>query len=260
MKLDNPFTEPGDKLGFSKVLDKHAAHCKSGMDEFTDFLDPHSLGMFAKALEKRKAAHAIFGGYDGAERCMIGFFAAGEEHCETSGYGGVFPITPISITFNQRFSAPPTHRHYLGSLIGLGFDRGKLGDICLAADGAIAYVQTHVAEFVCKNLLRVCKTSVKADIGKSLTVPDAKEKTKRLTVSSLRLDSFVAAAFNLSRTLACELIDRQKVFVNFRQEKKTHILKVYDKISARGFGRAEIMSVGGITKKGKIAIVVNLFS
>ena len=249
MKLNNPFAEPSDQLGFSKVLDKYVMYCKNGSDEFTDFLDPRSVVLFLRALKKHAIAPITFGGYASAERNMIGFISASKE----------FPITPVSITYNERFSSPPTHRHYLGSLIGLGLDRGKLGDICLCSDGAIAYLHSSIAGFVTENLSKVGKTSVRASIGQDVRGPSAEGTSKRLTVSSLRLDAFIAAAYNLSRAKANELIDGQKVFVNFRHEKKTHILKIYDKISVRGLGRSEITSTSGITKKGKIALVITKF-
>ena len=68
MKLDNPFTKTGDKLVFSKVLDRYSSHCRNGNDEFTDFLDPNSMGLFANALKKHHVTPVIFGGYAIAER------------------------------------------------------------------------------------------------------------------------------------------------------------------------------------------------
>ena len=263
MKLDNPFTDPADKLGFSKVLDRYAAHIKNSSDEFTDFLDPGSVALFIGALKKHPIEPVVFGGYAGSERNMIGFcvqdeFFAGE--VSQNEHQGLFPIAAISITYNERFSSQPTHRHYLGSLIGLGLDRGKLGDICQTKDGAVAYMHSSIADFVTENLTKVGKTSVKASVSHDIIVPTTEGMSKRLTVSSLRLDAFMSAAYNLSRAKANELIDSQKVFVNFRHEKKTHILKVYDKISVRGLGRAEIISISGMTKKGKIGLIITKYS
>ena len=271
MKLNNPFSDPSDKLGFSKVLDKYAAFCKNGSNEFTDFLDPGSVALFTCALKKHMIVPTVYGGYNGSERNILGFISKSNEFPaelitvtthEEDAYGlqNVFPITPISITFDERFSSPPTHRHYLGSLIGLGLERSKLGDICITKDGAIAYVSSSIADFVVENLSKVGRTSVKAYVSKAIIEPILEGVSMRLTVSSLRLDAFVAASYNLSRIKASELIDGQKVLVNFRHEKKTHILKVYDKISVRGYGRVEITSTNGITKKGKIALIITKFS
>ena len=245
-KPNNPFIEPNDKLGFSKVLDKYSMHVKNGTDEFTEFLDPKSIGIFLCALKKHRIEPIIYGGHAASERSMMGF-------CESAGS---FPISTVLITFNQRFSSPPTHRHYLGSLIGLGLDRGKLGDISITMNGAIVYAHNSIAAFLIENLKKVGKTSVKTIIYENIDDPTAIGISKRIAVASLRLDVFVAATFNLSRTKANELIESQKVFVNFRNEKKTHILKVNDKISARGHGRVEIESIEGISKKGKIVLVI----
>ena len=246
IKPNNPFKEPNDKLEFSKVLDKYSMHIKKSADEFTDFLDPKSIGIFLSALKKHRIEPVIYGGYATSERNMMGF-------CEDASS---FPISPVLITYDERFSSPPTHRHYLGSLVGLGLDRGKLGDICMTKNGAIVYAHKSVVAFLIENLKKVGKTSVKTTNCENDHDPAASGKPKRITVASLRLDAFVAATFNLSRTKANELIESQKVFVNFRNEKKTHILSANDKISVRGYGRVEIESIEGISKKGKIVLVI----
>ena len=135
-------------------------------------------------------------------------------------------------------------------------DRGKLGDICITKNGAVVYAHNSAVVFLTENLKKVGKTPVKTTVFENDLDPTSSRTSKRLTVASLRLDAFVAASFNLSRTKANELIESQKVFVNFRNEKKTHILRVNDKISARGHGRVEIESIEGISKKGKIVLVI----
>ena len=307
VKPDNPFTEPNEKLGFSRVLDKYSMYVKNGTDSFTDFLDPRSIGIFLSVLKKHRIEPIIYGGYASSERNMMGFCdvipsdgkkipfrrdlsllptentnknsedvfrreymydknchlgtsswhpqhidSENDSHCKYTN----FPITPVSVVHDERFSSPPTHRDYLGSIIGLGLDRGKLGDICLDKNGAIVYAHSSAASFIVENLRKVGKTFVKTAICIKCHEPAASGKTRRITVASLRLDAFVAAAFKIPRTKATELFERQKVFVNFRSEKKTHILSVYDKITVRGHGRVEIESVEGFSKKDKIALII----
>ena len=171
-KPDNPFTEPNDKLGFSKVLDKFSMHIKNGADEFTDFLDSKSIGIFLSALKKHRIEPIIYGGYASSERNMMGF-------CEDASS---FPISPVLITYDERFSSPPTHRHYLGSLVGLGLDRGKLGDICITKNGAIVYAHNSVAVFLIENLKKVGKVSVNTAICEIPSDPYKKTST-RITIT-----------------------------------------------------------------------------
>lgn len=40
-----------------------------------------------------------------------------------------FPIDAVKISYNKKFSTEMSHRDYLGSILGLGIDRSKVGDI-----------------------------------------------------------------------------------------------------------------------------------
>ena len=75
-----------------------------------------------------------------------------------------------------------------------------------------------------------------------------------IDASSLRLDVFIAAAYNLSRSEAHEYIVNGLVYIN-------HVLilnpseavKLQDEISVRGKGRCKLAEIGGFSKSGRIA-------
>lgn len=80
-----------------------------------------------------------------------------------------------------------------------------------------------------------------------------------MLVSSLRLDVVIAAAFNVSRAKAQELIDSDQVQVNWAQEsKKDRQVSLKDVISVRKFGRISLESLSGQSKKDKIKAVFNI--
>jgi len=245
----NPFKEAEDKLNFAKVLDKLSWSQKNSKPAHTDFLDPASCAKFMQALERISHNNFVIanGGFENAERKII--------FVDTSEGGGI-PIAPIAITYNQRFAKPPTHRDYLGAILGLGIDRGKIGDICLADEGAIVYVIEDIADFIAENLCQVGRVTVKARARDLLDGLKNANTTKQLTVASMRLDAVLSSVFNLSRGKASQLIESEKVFVNWKLAKKTHILTVKDAITVRGMGRFTIDSQGGTNKKGRIALVV----
>ncbi|MCL2841484.1 MAG: YlmH/Sll1252 family protein [Defluviitaleaceae bacterium] len=246
----NPFKEAEDKLQFAKLLDRLTAAQKKHQPTFSDFLDPARCAAFLTLLEKHaEILPKAQGGHENAERKMIGFIP---EFLEDS----TFPITPIAITYNEKFSKAPTHRDYLGAILGLGLDRGKIGDILLGESGAILYTSNDIVIFICEYLTQVGRVSVKADTNQTILGTESTGIQCRITVPSMRLDAVLGAAFNISRGKASALIDSDKVFVNWKPTKKTHIIATGDAITVRGLGRVFIDSVEGNTRKDRIVLKV----
>jgi len=256
MKIENPFKDTEDKLLFAKVLDKCVAAQKKQIQTHTDFMDPVRCASFMQVLERhgdRNVLAEAFGGYEGAERKMIKFDASDTPDAP-------FPITPIAIAYNQKFSKAPTHRDYLGAVLGLGVDRGKIGDIRLGDTGAVLYVSEDIAHYIVENLIQVGRVTIKAKILQDQYVSGLENtgKTKRITVPSMRLDAVLSAAYNLSRGKSAALIESEKVFVNWKQAKKTHTIAVGDAITVRGMGRISIDALGGNTKKDRIVLEITI--
>ena len=253
MNIDNPFKNSEDKLLFAKILDKYASAQKKHKFTHSDFLDPVRCTAFVQALERINNGVCIsaYGGYEGAERQIIAFDMQ-EISC------GNFPIIPIAITYNERFSKAPTHRDYLGAVLGLGLDRSKIGDIRLGSEGAILYVSEDVAHFIVENLDQVGRVSVKVKARQELDGLETTGVTRRVTVPSMRLDAVLGSAFNLSRGKASALIESEKVFVNWKPAKKTYTVAVGDAVTVRGVGRITINAQGGNTKKDRIVLEVTV--
>jgi len=254
MKIENPYKNTEDKLLFAKVLDKYVAAQKKRMQTHTDFLDPVRCAMFIQTLTNRKSPDIFlmaFGGYDDAERKIITFHT---QEIETEAT----KITPLAITYNEKFSTPPTHRDYLGAVLGLGLDRSKVGDICIADKGAMLYVVEDVAFFIAEHLIQVGRITVKAVVNGKLIGLETTGVTKRITVPSLRLDAVLGSTFNLSRGKSSALIESEKVFVNWKLAKKPHTVTIGDAITVRGMGRITINSQGGNTKKDRIVLEVTV--
>ena len=80
------------------------------------------------------------------------------------------------------------------------------------------------------------------------------------TVSSMRLDSIVKNAFCVSRSDACKAIESGVVFVNDAECLKTDKkISDGDKIVFRRKGRIIVEDCSGVSKKGRIIVVVKRF-
>lgn len=198
----------------------------------------------------------VYGGYPGAERKLLGFAPAYSDETFTED---AFPIVPLTITYRGRFSRQLTHRDFLGSVLGLSLDRGKIGDIRIGTDGAIMYVAEEVADFITENLLEVGRTTVTAARDIELPGIETPGTQKRITAASLRLDAVISEAFHISRGKAAAFIEAEKVFVNWAIGKKTRQLAQGDIVTIRQVGRLRLDDISGPTKKDRIALVITLF-
>ena len=78
-------------------------------------------------------------------------------------------------------------------------------------------------------------------------------------MSSLRLDTLIASIFHISRQRSKELVEGNKVKVNWAEEiRPDFMIELLDIISIRGYGRIQIKNIEGRTKKDKIKLEIGL--
>ena len=163
----------------------------------------------------------------------------------------------MNITYNNR--DPLSHRDFLGSLMGLGIKREKIGDILVRDDNCSIIVMEDIAEYLSYNLNKVGNSKVTIELKDvdELEVPEPKTKVLNTTVTSLRLDSVSSAGFGISRSKMVEYIKSEKVSLNWDVTSSlTRLVQQGDTISVRGKGRMVVESIGKTTKKGRIGVVL----
>ena len=241
---------------FAKVSDRFFLCASRGVPTFTDFYDPAKWTAFNDALQRRRqeVQVRVFGGMEACERRMLGFFPLEAEEVG-------FPIARLRISHNSKFNKAPRHQDYLGSILGLGFERGRIGDIFADPRGECGeiFVYEDIADYICDQLEKVGRVPVKVQ-----RVSDSEEELiktqeieEQLNVASLRLDVVVAALFRLSRGQVSALIRAEKVFVNW----STCVdggkqVKPGDMVTLRGYGRARVGEVIGATRKERLRLMV----
>ncbi len=253
------FVQPEDKLLIAKVLDQADLSLKRHEMRFTFFLSPGHVFKFKDILfsMKNELNIMVFGGCEDAERQMVGFCPDYMEVTEKD-----FPIAAVEIESDKRFSGSLSHRDYLGSVLGLGIDRDRTGDIIIEGNRAVLIAERDIADYVCANLFKVGRTPVKCrglDL-ENLGLGQKNIKEVFSTVPSLRLDCIVGSAFGVSRGTAKELIEAEKVQLNWETTKSPskEVLEG-DTISARGYGRAKVIEVKARTKKDRIGILIGRY-
>ena len=249
--------EGEERLLFAKALDQAVFAMKRRQPAFTDFMDRAKCARFQERMSGiRNLEVTLFGGTEDCERQMMGFSAEGISEEE-------FPIKIIKIRRkSKKFGqADLSHRDYLGSILGLGIDRGKVGDILVAEDSAVCFVAEELAPYITAVLEQVSRTAVIAEETEGAdAVPQRQTETKRLTVASMRLDAVAGEAFNLARGKVQALIGAEKAQVNWNiVTNVSHQCKEGDLVSLRGFGRFRIRNIGGKTKKDRTALEIEKY-
>lgn len=218
----------------------------------TDFYDPYHTGLVISALKFTSGVSCrADGGYPGAERKRVVICPDYQDPEDTDS-----GLTFLSIA-GSFHSSRPGHRDYLGSLLGLGLKREKLGDVLVNDGGANVIASGEVAPYIMANLLRVGRWEVSVDRmeAKDLKLPEEKVKTVNTTVSSLRLDSVAAAGYGVSRSKMAGYISSERVNLNWQvKNSPSQTVKEGDIISIRGRGRVEVTAVKGNSRGGRIFI------
>ncbi len=215
--------------------------------KYLGFLSPEQAAAAEKRLKNRNVRFGFFGGYENAQRVMLGCFpdwASGDE----------YPIN--AVTFKYRKGDILTHRDFLGSLMGLGLTRESVGDILVGEGRAIVFLSEDISDFVIKQTEKIGRIGVTAVLGIEGELPESGKLADFTdTVASLRLDCVVSALAGISRGTAVEKIESGFVAVNsFAVEKITYAVNEGDIITVRGKGKFIISSLDGRTRKNRVIL------
>ncbi|MDD3114626.1 MAG: YlmH/Sll1252 family protein [Anaerovibrio sp.] len=221
-----------------------------------DFLDPYGQEIAETVANNYPGLRLdLAGGYVGAERQRAMFI--------DKDFGGSpsFELACVKAVWNGQFEHIG-HRDVLGAVMGLGFDRSRLGDIIMGSAEACIVTDQKLAEYLIANLTQIGHTGVKCEPADLSLIPAKEEKFKELraTVASLRVDSIAAAGYGISRSKAAADIAADKLKLNWQPVKNaSQNVKEGDTMSLRGRGRLEIAEVRGQTKKGRIGILLKRY-
>ena len=156
-----------------------------------------------------------------------------------------------------------SHRDILGSLMGLGLTREKLGDILLPGDRTC---QVILLREVLPILLSQWESAGRWRLKlreiplASLSPGEAKVRLIRDTVATPRLDAVLAAGFSLSRSKAMAYISAGKAAVNHREcLKGDKLVDVGDILTCRGLGKCVVREIPGQSKKGRTMLVLERY-
>lgn len=259
----NKYKNEKDRLLISKLIDKIKFCETKNKIQTTDFLDQMEQKLIENFLKSQKVTNYFYaGGLEEAERKMLIIYPEKLRNIiydiDLNEY-----IRTIRITLPNEMKGEYSHRNYLGGLMKLGIAREKVGDILVDENGADILIMPEVEKFLLNNipsLTRFSKSRIEKLNLDELRKIEIKKEIIKITVSSMRIDNVVAELARCSRGKANEILEQERVLVNYEIIKKSSKeVKENDIITIRGKGRFIIKNIVGNTRKGRIFLEIEKF-
>jgi len=241
-----------NKEEITRVIDKAEQAIKNWEVVVTDFLSPPVLAEVKDIFQNLTEIEALsWGGYPQAERQRIGLARPDIPLDESQ-----VELAVLDIAGNFLFDQA-THRDFLGSILGTGIVREKVGDIIVLGErGAQAIVVPEMVEFLTSSLTQVRSVAVKTQPIEfsELKIRPPQKKEMTTVEASMRLDAIASAGFGMSRSKMANAISSNDVRVNWKDiTQSSYTVKAGDLIAMRGKGRLEVGEVS-ITKKQRYRV------
>jgi len=255
--------EKDDKILLAQVSDKIEMCENKNKIEYTNFLDLAQIELVQNYIDKLKIENYIsYGGYEQSERKLFVIYP--EKFNSTVVEKNLVSIVKIvRIQLPDELKGKYAHRDYLGAIIKLGVKREKVGDIIVDNDGADIIVDKDISKFLLENLsglTRFSKSEITIEEIDNLRTVEVRREEREIIVSSLRMDNVISELARCSRNKALDIINMERVFVNFQCEtKKTKQIKTGDMVTIRGKGRFYIKELVGQTKSGRVIVKIEKF-
>lgn len=228
-----------------------------GIVTYSGFLNLNEQNIFHISKKEFFTNTEMFGGYDNAERQIIAFIP------DAFSFNYDYPIKCIKIVPKYpKFAEKLSHRDILGSLMNLGIERNRLGDILCFENEYFIFCEKNIFSFIISELERVRHTIVTLSEEKeyrhlkaNICLEDRYEM-----IASNRIDCIIAKAFHLSRTEAAEILSAEKVFINGKciTNCNTHC-ENGSIVSVRGKSRFIFEDCKTSSKKGKIRVKFSFY-
>lgn len=217
---------------------------KSQRPYISDFLNP-AVQKYIKSILKNMgiSEYKLNGGNSNCERKVL---FLGQNY--TNGFS-VIRIDGIDTSIS--------HRDILGSIINLGVDRDKIGDIVFNNDVVEFAILEEFKDIILYSMTRVKNISVSPQSKDNNILQNSSviDKAYKGTVASMRLDCLISELNKMARSKAQTLIKQGKIKVNHIEERKVDlIIDEDDVISVSGTGRFVVKSIGNLTRKNRISI------
>lgn len=245
-----------EKTFLRHVMDLAEKCRRQNFPTCTNFLTEREQDL-VRALLGADTRYVFLGGSESAERKLAYFLPDWLEEPDPED----LPVACLHCEWAAEYGSVG-HRDLLGALMGLGLERDVIGDLYPGEGRADVVLTREILPYVRENLLsagRVRLTAREIPLAE-LRVPERKALLVRDTVASLRLDAVVASGFGMAREKAADLIRAGRVQLDHLECLKPDKAPAEGSVvTVRGFGKLEVSEVGGLSRKGRICLVLKKY-
>ena len=234
-----------------KVYECMTLAYNKGIPTFTRFFcKPNIWLYFTKKFNSNNFLVEAKGAFEECDRRILSF---------NNIYDIPYPYRILKITNKSKFNKL-SHKDYLGSLMALGLEREKLGDLRVIDDFAIVPIYDEVVDYILSSLNSVGKAPISIEEIFEENLPQSNFLEDIIIVPSLRLDNIVSKLAKVSRGKAIELIDSGRVLIDYSKSiEKSKEIKEGQRITIPGVGKFIIGEIVGNTKSGRYRVKINKF-
>lgn len=247
---------------------------RSGRGELAcgNFLSPADAAFVTRLARERgiKDRFALIGGYEDAERRIPVIlpeyslsYGEDAEEIAQSFFAQELLEEICAVLVKGSGYRSLSHRDYLGSILALGIERDRVGDIVILDDfSAVVICSGSVFDFLLTAVERTA--SDKVSVSKFEDTDKLVVKRSFLpihdTVASKRLDCVVAALTNLAREKAQTLIRSGLCELDYALEMRCdREVPPPCTISVRGYGKYDVLSFDGETRRGRLRLIARKY-
>lgn len=249
-------SQSADERRFLARVCDQMEHAQRGVPSCTPFLstaEQEAANRFLVAVGSPR--HIWAGGFEDAERKVCAFLPDWQED---EDWEPPFTVLHCCWKSGEKLS----HRDFLGSILGQGLEREKVGDILVGQGVCDILVFRELAPYLLQNLTSAGRAKLRVEeIPLDAIVPPEKQvKLIRNTVNSLRLDAVLSTGFSIARGKTADLIAAGRVELNHKPcTKCDRAVAEGDVMTCRGLGKCVLKEVNGISKKGRTMIVMERY-
>ena len=241
---------PSDAWLRSRIEDTLSLCERRSSPAFLGFLDETEQQLARQMLSRTDpACYCFWGGYEDAERCILGCFPDYIPPMTKS-----FPMAMLA--FRYRSEKPLTHRDVLGTLLAQGIKRETVGDILCGDDVIVVFLRDEIAAYIREQIVKIGGVGVKLLDDYDGPLPAARSyQPLQDTIASPRLDAVVKALTRTSREKAAQMIFSGVVCLDHVVSTEVSATVADGAVvSVRGYGRFIVDRIGPPTKKGRLIL------
>lgn len=241
------------KNSVRKIADKVLYVNKNFTSAATEFTNPYVAELSLPIINNYDINFELFPSFEHSERKVFILYPDYLKSIDKDEF-----VTGLRIHNRSKFKILK-HSDYLGSLMSLGIDRNKTGDIYVYDDYADVVVHSDISDYILYNLDKIGHNKVEIEKTKvdDLNFKEQEHVILNITSSSMRIDNIIKHITCKSREIASNMIRAGNVKVNWKVEEKTASeIKEKDMISISKYGRYKISKIAGITKNGRYKVEI----